>query len=130
MAGRAPFALHGELPGARDNYVHYVQDPFDIGSVVRPYVKWKDMLQSGYVAKEALRRAHSVMQSDPPGPVYMTLPREVLAEAVNDAGTGVSRSRLRPGVGRWGRSFRGRAHRRRAPGGRAPGRHHQLSRPQ
>ena len=85
MAGRAPFALHGELPGARDNYVHYVQDPFDIGSVVRPYMKWEYALPSGYVAKEALRRAHSVMHSNPPGPVYMTLPREVLAEAVDDS---------------------------------------------
>ena len=84
MAGRAPYALHGELPGARDNYVHYVQDPFDIASVTRPYVKWEYSLPSGYVAKEALRRAHTVMQSDPPGPVYMTLPREVLAETIED----------------------------------------------
>ncbi|WP_375457718.1 thiamine pyrophosphate-requiring protein [uncultured Enterovirga sp.] len=82
LAGKAPFALHGELPGARDNYVHYVQDPFDIASVVRPYVKWEYTLPSGYVAKEALRRAQAVMESDPPGPVYMTLPREVLAETV------------------------------------------------
>ena len=85
MAGRAPYTLHGELPGARDNYVHYVQDPFDIGSVVRPYVKWDYTLPTGYVAKEALRRAHTVMQSDPPGPVYMTLPREVLAETIDPA---------------------------------------------
>jgi acetolactate synthase-1/2/3 large subunit len=33
MAGKAPYALHGEVPGARDNYVHYVQDPFDIASL-------------------------------------------------------------------------------------------------
>jgi acetolactate synthase I/II/III large subunit len=82
LAGKAPFALHGELPGARDNYVHYVQDPFDIASLVRPYVKWEYALPSGYVAKEALRRARTVMESDPPGPVYMTLPREVLADTV------------------------------------------------
>lgn len=81
MAGRAPFALHGELPGARDNYVHYVQDPFDIGSIVRPYVKWEYNLPSGVVAKEVVQRAHTVMQSDPPGPVYLTLPRETLAES-------------------------------------------------
>ena len=80
MAGRAPFTLRGELPGARDNYVHYVQDPFDIGSLVRPYVKWEYSLPSGVVTKEVLRRAHTVMQSDPPGPVYLTLTRETLAE--------------------------------------------------
>ncbi|MFM8609080.1 MAG: thiamine pyrophosphate-requiring protein [Burkholderiaceae bacterium] len=82
MAGRAPFTLHGELPGARDTYVHYVQDPFDIGSLVRPYVKWEYNLPSGVVAKEVIRRGHTLMHSDPPGPVYLTLPRETLAEPV------------------------------------------------
>lgn len=80
MAGRSPFTLRGELPGSRDNYVHFVQDPFDIASLVRSYVKWEYSLPSGVVAKEVLRRAHSVMQSDPPGPVYLTLPRETLSE--------------------------------------------------
>ena len=76
MAGKAPYTIHGELTGSRDNYVHFVQDPFDIASIVRPYVKWEYNLPSGVVVKEALRRAHSVMHSDPCGPVYMTLPRE------------------------------------------------------
>lgn len=80
MAGKAPYALHGEVPGARDNYVHYVQDPFDIASLVRPYVKWDYNLPSGVVAKEVVRRAHSVMHTEPAGPVYMTLPRETLIE--------------------------------------------------
>ncbi len=81
MAGRAPYTLHGELTGSRDNYVHFVQDPFDQASVVRPYVKWEYNLPSGVVAKEALRRAHSVMQSDPKGPVYFMFPRETLTES-------------------------------------------------
>jgi len=80
MAGKAPYALHGEVPGARDNYVHYVQDPFDMGSLVRPYVKWEYNLPSGVVSKEVVRRAHSVMHSEPAGPVYLTLPRETLVE--------------------------------------------------
>ena len=84
MSGKTPFTLRNELPGSRDNYVHFVQDPFDIGSLVRPYVKWEYSLPSGITAKEVLRRAHSVMQSDPPGPVYLTLPREVLAETIED----------------------------------------------
>ncbi len=82
IAGKAPFTLRGELPGSRDNYVHFVQDPFDIASLVRPYVKWEYSLPSGLIAKEVLRRGHSVMQSDPPGPVYLTLPREMLAETL------------------------------------------------
>jgi acetolactate synthase I/II/III large subunit len=82
IAGKAPYTLRGELPGSRDNYVHFVQDPFDMASLVRPYVKWDYSLPSGVIAKEVLRRGHSVMQSDPPGPVYLTLPREMLAETI------------------------------------------------
>jgi acetolactate synthase I/II/III large subunit len=82
IAGKAPFSLRGELPGSRDNYVHFVQDPFDIASLVRPYVKWEYSLPHGVIAKEVLRRGHSVMQSDPPGPVFLTLPRETLAAEV------------------------------------------------
>lgn len=83
LAGKAPYTLRGELPGSRDNYVHFVQDPFDIASLVRPYVKWDYNLPTAVVAREALRRAHTIMHTDPPGPVYMTLPREVLAEEVS-----------------------------------------------
>jgi acetolactate synthase I/II/III large subunit len=85
FAGRAPYTLHGELTGSRDTYVHFVQDPFDIASIVRPYVKWEYSLPSGVVVKEALARASAFAQSDPPGPVYMTLPRETLAEHWDDA---------------------------------------------
>jgi acetolactate synthase I/II/III large subunit len=80
MAGKAPFTTHGELTGTRDNYVHFVQEPFDQGSLVRPYTKWEWTLPSGIVAKEVIRRAHTIMQSDPKGPVYLMLPREILTE--------------------------------------------------
>src|SRR5215203_4913158 len=85
FAGRAPHTLHGELTGSRDTYVHFVQDPFDIASIVRPYVKWEYSLPSGVVVKEALARAGAFMHSDPPGPVYMMLPRETLAEEWDEA---------------------------------------------
>ena len=84
VAGRAPYTVRGEKTGSRDNYVHFVQDPFDIASLVRPYVKWEYSLQDPVVAKEVIQRGHSVMQSDPPGPVFLTLPRETLAEECID----------------------------------------------
>jgi acetolactate synthase-1/2/3 large subunit len=85
FAGRAPHTLHGELTGSRDTYVHFVQDPFDIASIVRPYVKWEYSLPSGVVVKEALARASAFAHSDPPGPVYMMLPRETLAGEWDEA---------------------------------------------
>ncbi|HTR86851.1 MAG TPA: thiamine pyrophosphate-requiring protein [Reyranella sp.] len=84
MAGKAPFTTRGELLGTRDTYVHFVQEPFDQASVVRPYTKWEYNLPSGVIAKEALRRAHTVMESDPKGPVYMTFPRETLTETFSE----------------------------------------------
>ncbi len=80
MAGRAPFTQRGELTGGRDTYVHFVQELYDQAGIVRPYVKWEYSLPSGVIAKEALRRAHTMMESDPKGPVYLVLPRETLAE--------------------------------------------------
>jgi acetolactate synthase-1/2/3 large subunit len=80
IAGSAPFTSFGELEGSRDTYVHFIQQPFDQASLVRPYVKWEYTLPSGITSKEILRRAHTVMQSEPAGPVYLMLPREILTE--------------------------------------------------
>jgi acetolactate synthase-1/2/3 large subunit len=85
MAGTAPFTSFGELTGSRDTYVHFVQQPNDQGSLVRPYVKWEYTLPSGVVTKQVLRRAASIMESEPKGPTYLMLPREVLAEDWNDS---------------------------------------------
>ncbi len=79
LAGRAPATTFNGVEGGRDTYVHFVQEPFDQGSVVRPYVKWEYTLPWPSTAGEVIARAHSVMHSDPPGPVYLMLPRETLA---------------------------------------------------
>jgi acetolactate synthase-1/2/3 large subunit len=80
IAGSAPFTSFGELKGSRDTYVHFIQQPFDQGALVRPYAKWEYTLPSGVTTKEILRRAHTIMQSDPMGPVYLILPREILTQ--------------------------------------------------
>lgn len=85
VAGRAPYTLRGELPGSRDTFVNFLQEPFDMAGLVRPYAKWTYDLPSGIVVKEALTRAHAVAHSDPPGPVFLTAAREVLmAEHADD----------------------------------------------
>ena len=60
--------------------MHFIQEPFDQASLVRPYLKWEWTLPSGVVVKEALRRAHSIMQSEPCGPVYLMMQRETLTQ--------------------------------------------------
>ena len=59
MAGKAPYTSHSELVGTRDTHVHWVQEPFDQASLVRPYLKWEWTLPSGVIVKETLQRAHS-----------------------------------------------------------------------
>ncbi len=80
MAGKAPYTTHNELVGTRDTHVHWVQEPFDQASLVRPYVKWEWTLPSGVIVKEALQRASSIMQSEPRGPVYLMMQRETLTQ--------------------------------------------------
>ena len=80
MAGKAPYTVNNELVGSRDTYVHFIQEPFDQASLVRPYLKWEWTLPSGVIVKEALRRAASIMQSEPRGPVYLMMQRETLTQ--------------------------------------------------
>jgi acetolactate synthase-1/2/3 large subunit len=80
MSGKAPYTSSNELVGSRDTYVHFVQEPVDQGSLVRPYMKWEWTLPSGVVVKEALRRAHTIMETKPAGPVYFMAQRETLTE--------------------------------------------------
>jgi acetolactate synthase-1/2/3 large subunit len=80
MAGKAPYTVNNELVGSRDTYVHFIQEPFDQASLVRPYLKWEWTLPSGVVVKEALRRASSIMHSEPRGPVYLMMQRETLTQ--------------------------------------------------
>src|SRR5262249_34364642 len=57
---------------------------FDQGSMVREYVKWDYELRMGSQLETVVDRALAIASSEPAGPVYLTLPREVLAERMTD----------------------------------------------
>ncbi len=78
-AGRTPLT-EGNLPGARNRYIHWAQEAFDQGALVREFVKWDYELRTATQLETVVDRALAVACADPPGPVYLTLPREVLAE--------------------------------------------------
>jgi len=82
LAGRTPFTDRGELPGSRDIYVQFLQDVYDQAGIVRPYVKWEYELHRGANIGRIVQRALRLAVSDPPGPVYLTAPREILEEPV------------------------------------------------
>jgi acetolactate synthase I/II/III large subunit len=77
-AGRSPLTEAG-LPGARDVYIHWAQEMFDQAGMLREIVKWEYELRNGQQLETVIDRALSVAKSQPRGPVYLSLPREVLA---------------------------------------------------
>jgi acetolactate synthase-1/2/3 large subunit len=76
-AGRSPLTESGS-PGARDVYIHWAQEMFDQAGMLRELVKWDYELRNGEQLETVVDRALGVAASEPKGPVYLALPREVL----------------------------------------------------
>ena len=83
-AGRTPYTTDSRLRGTRDTYIHWLQEQFDQHGIVRNFVKWDYELRRPDQMGEAVARAFQIAASDPPGPVYLTLPREVLMTEVGE----------------------------------------------
>ena len=77
-AGRTPVTEEG-LPGSRDLHIHWAQESFDQAAMLREYVKWDYELRTPVQLEAVVDRALELMHAEPRGPVYLTLPREVLA---------------------------------------------------
>jgi acetolactate synthase-1/2/3 large subunit len=79
LATRTALTDDGAVPGARDTHVHWSQESFDQGGMVREFVKWDYELRRADHIDELVDRALEMALADPPGPVYLSLPRDVLA---------------------------------------------------
>ncbi len=84
-AGRTPLTESGALLGARNNYIHWAQEHFDQGAMLREFVKWDYELRHAEQVETVVDRALAIARSEPQGPVYVTLPREVLASSFSQA---------------------------------------------
>ena len=82
-SGRTPLTETG-APGARSIYIHWGQEMFDQAGMVREMVKWDYELRNARQLETIVDRAVNVAMNEPRGPVYLTLPREVLAEKPGD----------------------------------------------
>jgi acetolactate synthase-1/2/3 large subunit len=78
-AGRNPITEAGHA-GSRDRPIHWAQESFDQAAMVREFVKWDYELRSASHLETVVDRALTLAHTEPQGPVYLTLPREVLAE--------------------------------------------------
>jgi len=84
FAGRAPSTMGGVARGGKDMSIHWIQEQPDQGGIVRNFTKWDYELRSLESLNWVMQKAHQVAESEPAGPVYMTLPRELLIQEMTE----------------------------------------------
>jgi len=93
-AGRTPLVESGLL-GARDLYIHWAQEAYDQAGMIREFLKWDYELRNFVQLEPVVDRALSVATSEPQGIAYLTLPREILAEAQTEFRLNPTRAEFR-----------------------------------
>jgi len=81
-AGRTPLFQDGKR-GSRNGEIHWAQEMLDQGGMVRELVKWDYELRDGCNMEQVVDRAIGISMAEPRGPVYLMLPREILAQEVD-----------------------------------------------
>ena len=81
-AGRTPITEEG-FEGCRDLSVHWGQESYDQGSLLREFTKWDYEIRFAGQLPVVVQRAFKMAMTAPAGPVYLILPREVLMKKVS-----------------------------------------------
>jgi acetolactate synthase-1/2/3 large subunit len=82
-AGRSPLTEAGLL-GSRDGYIHWAQEMYDQAGMIREIVKWDYELRNAEQLTTVVDRALAIAATEPRGPVYLSLPREVIAAPASE----------------------------------------------
>ncbi|CAK7234991.1 hypothetical protein SBRCBS47491_009138 [Sporothrix bragantina] len=82
LAGTVPVTMEGELPGSRNEYIHWIQDVPDQRAIVRQYMRYEHEIRRPHNAVQLVLRAVQFMMSEPRGPAYLVASREALEETV------------------------------------------------
>lgn len=77
-AGRTPVTEEGDR-ASREAQIHWGQESYDQGGMVREFVKWDYELRHPAQLETVIDRALAMAMTEPRGPVYLSLPREVMA---------------------------------------------------
>jgi acetolactate synthase-1/2/3 large subunit len=84
--GGSPTSYPGSIRGARDGGGHiWMQQSFDQNGIVRQYTKWDHRMEMQDNVGLMVSRALQVARTEPCGPVYLQLPREVSVARVDGA---------------------------------------------
>lgn len=85
-SGRTPLTESGRF-GSRSNPIHWGQEMRDQAGMIREIVKWDYELRYPQQVGAIVERAVNIALSEPRGPVYLSLPRETLAEEATEKPT-------------------------------------------
>jgi len=85
MAGRSPYSTDPAVPGHRDAAIMWPQEQPDQAAAMRAYARWVMEVPRGRELGRIVRRAFQVAQTEPRGPAYVMLPREMLMDPPADA---------------------------------------------
>lgn len=94
-SGRTPFTEEG-AEGSRNAHIHWAQEMYDQAGMLREMVKWDYEMKRGDQAAAVVERALELAMTSPKGPVYLSLPREVLGERMDEPSTSKAARRARP----------------------------------
>lgn len=79
-AGRPSWTFEGERRGGRDIPGLWCKEYLDQAGMVRGFVKWDYELRCNDNIQHVVQRAFQIASTEPHGPVYLILPRELLME--------------------------------------------------
>ena len=94
-SGRTPITESGPS-GTRNVYIHWAQEMFDQAGMLREFVKWDYEMRRPDQIGDVVTRALEIATTSPTGPVYLSLPREVLGETVEAQPESARPARARP----------------------------------
>jgi acetolactate synthase I/II/III large subunit len=78
MTAGAPATSAPGTCGARDSAHFWTQQTFDQNGIVRQFTKWEHRLEAQDNPGLIVSRALQIAQTEPCGPVYLSLPREIV----------------------------------------------------
>ena len=82
-SGRTPFTESGPS-GARNVHIHWAQEMYDQAGMLREMVKWDYEMKRGDQVSDVVDSRVGTGNGLAAGPVYLSLPREVLGETVGE----------------------------------------------
>jgi acetolactate synthase-1/2/3 large subunit len=90
--GKVPVVFFTEIQGPSQR-TDWRGEPFNQGTMVRNFVKWDHQMTADEEICDIFNRAFGIATTEPYGPVYITLPREILWKKCETAKGGVAGTR-------------------------------------